>query len=99
MARPTHVYTIGYVATLIGENLELLQEIASNSDNIDYGEMIHAHDGSEEGITTFTDRGVESLKEFLADIRTWEGGVRQFLADDQCDPQKIERIIADEPKS
>ena len=56
MARPTHVYTIEYVATLIGENLELVQEIASNSDNIDYGEMIHAYDGSEEGITTFTDR-------------------------------------------
>lgn len=34
MARPIMVYTIEYVATLIGENLELLQEIASNSDNI-----------------------------------------------------------------
>ncbi|MFB9952970.1 hypothetical protein ACFFP0_29360 [Rhizobium puerariae] len=90
---------MGYVATLIGENLELLQEIASNSDNIDYDEIIHAHDGSEEGITTFTDRGIESLKEFLADIRTWDGGVRQFLVDDQCDPERIERIVADEPKS
>ncbi|MBB3646354.1 hypothetical protein FHX14_002551 [Rhizobium sp. BK619] len=79
--------------------LELLQEIASNSDNIDYGEMIHAHDGSEEGITTFTDRGIESLKEFLADMRTWDGGVRQFLVDEQCDPERIERIMADEPKS
>ncbi|WP_257785322.1 hypothetical protein [Rhizobium leguminosarum] len=39
MARPTHVYTIGYVASLIGENLELIQQVASNSDNIDYGEM------------------------------------------------------------
>ncbi len=57
MARPTHVYTIEYVATLIGENLELLEEIASNSDNIDYGEMIHVYDGPDEGITTFTDRG------------------------------------------
>lgn len=99
MVRPTHVYTIGYVATLIGENIELLQQIASNSDNIDYGEMIHAHDGAEEGITTFTDRGIESLKDFLADIRTWDGGVRQFLVDVQCDPEKIERIMADEPKS
>lgn len=99
MARPAHVYTISYVATLIGENLELLQEVASNSDNIDCGEMIHAYDGSEEGITTFTDRGIESLKEFLADIRTWQGGVRQFLIDEQCDPGKIERIMADEPKS
>lgn len=99
MARPTHVYTIEYVATLIGENLELLREIASNSDNIDYGEMMHAHDGTEEGITTFTDRGIESLQEFLADVRTWEGGVRQFLMDSQCDPETIERIMADEPKS
>jgi hypothetical protein len=96
MARPTHVYTIDYVASLIGENLE---EIASNSDNIDYGEMIHAYDGSEEGITTCTEGGIESLKEFLADIRTWEGGVRQFLVDGQCDTKKIERIMADEPKS
>jgi transposase len=99
MARPTHVYTIDYVASLIGENLEFIQEIASNSDNIDYGEMIHAYDGTEEGITTFTERGIESLKEFLADIRTWDGGVRQFLIDEQCDPERIERIMADEPKS
>ncbi|MBB2842905.1 UNVERIFIED_ORG: hypothetical protein GGE64_006712 [Rhizobium etli] len=97
MARPTHVYTIEYVATLIGENLELLEEIASNSDNIDYGEMIHVYDGTDEGITTFTDRGIESLQEFLADVRSWEGGVRQFLLDEQRDPEKIERIMADEP--
>jgi hypothetical protein len=99
MARTTHVYTIDYVASLIGENIELIQQIANNSDNIDYGEIIHAYDRSEEGITTFTDRGIESLKALLADIRTWEGGVRQFLVDEQCDPKKIERIMADEPKS
>lgn len=67
--------------------------------NIDYREVIHACDDSEGGITTFTDRGIESLKEFLADIRTWDGGVRQFLVDEQCDPEKIECILADEPKS
>lgn len=61
--------------------------------------MIHAHDGSEEGITTLTERGIDGLKEFRADIRTWDGGVRQFLIDDQCDQEKIERIMADEPKS
>ncbi|MGO7186204.1 hypothetical protein ACCT14_34280 [Rhizobium brockwellii] len=99
MARPTHVYTIDYVATLIGENVELIRQIASNSGNIDYGEIIHAHDGSEEGITIFTDRGIESLQEFLADIRTWDGGVRQFLIDEQCDPERIERIVADQLKS
>jgi uncharacterized membrane protein len=99
MARTTHVYTIDHVATLIGENLELLREVASNSDNIDYGEMIHVQDGTEEGITTFTDRGIESLRAFLADVRTWNGGVRQFLTDQQCEPDVIERIMAKEQKS
>ena len=99
MARPTHVYTIEYVATLIGENLELLQEVASNSDNIDYGEMIHVYDGTDEGITTFTDGGIESLQEFLADVRSCDGGVRQFLLDSQFDPKTIERVIAHEPRS
>lgn len=98
-ARSTHVYTIEDVATLIGENLELIQEVARNSHNIDYGEMIHGHDGSEEVNPTFTDRGIESLQEFLADIRAREGGIRQFLVDEQCDQEKIERIMADEPKS
>ncbi|MFO1050529.1 MAG: hypothetical protein U1E52_21835 [Geminicoccaceae bacterium] len=98
MARTTHVYTIDHVATLIGENLELLREVASNSDNIDYGEMIHVHDGTEEGISTFTDRGIESLQEFLADVRTWNGGIRRFLIDQQCKPDVIERIMANVQK-
>ena len=60
--------------------------------------MIWAHNETEEGITTFTDRGIESLREFLADVRTWEGGIRQFLIDGKCAPEMIERIVADEPK-
>ena len=98
MAQTTHVYTIQFVAKMIGENLELIEEIASNPDNINEGEMIHVRNGTEEGITTFTDRGIESLQEFLADVRTREGGIRQFLSDERCDPELIERIMADEPK-
>jgi len=98
MARPTHVYTIGYVAKLIGENLELLEQVASNPDDIDHGEMIDVHTGADEAITAFTDRGIESLQEFLADVRTWDGGIRQFLVDQRCDPMMIERIMADEPR-
>lgn len=56
MAQTTHVYTIEYVAKMIGENLELIEEIASNWDNINDGEMIHVRNGTEEGITIFTDR-------------------------------------------
>jgi hypothetical protein len=99
MARTTHVCTIDHVATLIGENLELLREVASNSDNIDYGEMIHVQDGTEEGIITFTERGIESMRKFLADVRTWSGGMRQFLIEQRCEPDVIERIMAKEQKS
>ncbi|WP_206078414.1 hypothetical protein, partial [Poseidonocella sp. HB161398] len=96
MARVTQVLSIVEVARRIGENLELIEVISANSDNIDYGEMIWVDDGTESGITTFTARGIESLQEFLADIRTWEGGVREFLRDGRCEPDVIERIMADE---
>ena len=98
MGRDTHIYAIDYVATMIGENLELLEQIATNSDNIDYGEMIDVATGPDEGITAFTRRGIESLKEFLADVRTWPGGIRQFLLDQDCDPDRIARIMAEEPR-
>ena len=46
----------------------------------------------------FTDRGIECLQELIADIRTWEGGVREFLRDEQCEPDVIERIMADDSR-
>ena len=98
MARITYVYSIDQVARMTGESLELIEVVSWNSDNIDYGEMIHVHDGTEEGITTFTDRGIEALQEFLADIRTRDGGIRQFLIDQQCQPEVIECIMANEVK-
>ena len=96
MARVTHTYTIDEVAKMIGESPELIEITSANSDNIDYGEMIWVDNGTEEGIKTFTDRGIECLQELIADIRTWEGGIREFLRDEQCEPDVIERIMADE---
>lgn len=96
MARGTSVYTIDEVAKRIGEPLELLEIISWNDDNIDYGEMIWVDNGTDEGIKTFTDRGIECLQELIADIRTWNGGIRQFLIDEQCEPDVIERIMANE---
>jgi hypothetical protein len=96
MARVTHAQPIGEVAKTIGENLELVQVVTANSDNIDYGEMIWVDDGTEEGIKTLSDRGIECLQELLADIRTWPGGIIQFLRDEKCDPDLIQRIMEDE---
>ena len=98
MARPTYLFTIRHVAKLIGENLELLEQVAMNSDNIDYGEMIEVYDGSDESQTAFTERGIECLQEFLADVRTWPGGIRAFLENEGCDAATIDRIMAHQPK-
>jgi len=98
MARSTHIYTLKEVATMIGENLELLEEITANSDNISEGQMFYVRDGSEDGTTGLTEDGVNELQELLADIRTWDGGIREFLVREQCDPEITERILADELK-
>ncbi len=45
-----------------------------------------------------TENGIEELQSLLADIRTWDGGIREFLIDTQCDPEIIERIMADKMK-
>ncbi len=86
-----------YVATMIGENPELIEQITTNSDNIDYGEMIYVSTGPDQGLTAFTAHGIESLQEFIADVRTWQGGIRQFLIDEGCDPDTVERIMKNEP--
>ncbi|PHR62279.1 MAG: hypothetical protein COA47_04720 [Robiginitomaculum sp.] len=98
MGRNTSICVIDYGAKQIGENLELLEEIAGNSDNIDYGEMIDIVTGPDQAITAFTRRGIENLQEFLADVRTWQGGMRQFLIEQNCDPARIERIMANKPR-
>ena len=62
MGRDTCICAIDYVAKRIGENLELLEEIAGNSDNIDYGEMIDVVTGPDEAITAFTSRGIKTCR-------------------------------------
>jgi len=98
MARSRHIYTLKEVAVMIGENIELLEEITANPDNIAEGEMVYVRAGSEDGTTGLTENGVNDLQELLADIRTWDGGIRESLVGEQCDPEIIERILADELK-
>lgn len=98
MVRDTQVYAMDHVAKMINEDPELLDVITANSDNIDYGEMIYVAINTDEDITALTRRGIESLQEFIADVRTWPGGMRQFLIDEMCEPAIIEKIIANEPR-
>ena len=92
------VYTIAAAAQVMRENAELIEEVTANPDNVDYGEMTQIHDGTEDGVIGLTERGIECVQELLADIRTWPGGIRQFLIDEQCELEMIERIMANEAK-
>ena len=98
MARSRIIYTLKEVAKMIGENHELIEEVTANSDNISEGELLYVRDGSEDGTKGLTENGVDELQNLLADIRTWDGGIRQFLVDEQCDPDVVERVMADEMK-
>ncbi|WP_455274562.1 hypothetical protein [Rhizobium herbae] len=98
MARSRFIYTLKEVAGMIGENLELIEEVTANSDNIAEGELVYVRDGSEDGTKGLTENGIDDLQDLLADIRSWDGGIRQFLVGEQCDPQIIERVMADEVK-
>lgn len=96
MARATRVFTTKAVADLLDEDVELIEEIACNPDNIDYGEMLHICDGSEHGATGFTDRGIQCIEEMLEEARNWDGGLRGFLVANCSEPEAIERIMAKE---
>jgi hypothetical protein len=98
MARSRFIYTLSQVAGMIGENLELIEEVTANSDNISEGELVYVSDGTEDGTKGLTENGIEELQSLLADIRTWDGGIRELLIDTQCDPGIIDRIMADEMK-
>ena len=46
MARSRFIYTLRQVASMIGENLELIEEVTANSDNISEGELVYVSDGT-----------------------------------------------------
>jgi len=98
MKRSRFISTIGEVAGMIGENLELIEEVTANSDNTSEGELVYVSDGTEHGTKGLTKNGIEELQSLLADVRTWDGGIREFLIDTQCDPEIIDSIMADEMK-
>lgn len=43
MARSRFIYTLKEVSVMIGENLELIEEVTANSDNIAEGELVYVH--------------------------------------------------------
>lgn len=94
MAAITHVYSIAYVAQLLGEDLDLIEAIVDNDDNLTYGSIVSVHTGQEESITALTDDGIAELKDMLADARRSTKDWHEFLGDFVSDPDVIARVKA-----
>jgi hypothetical protein len=65
MAAPAHVFTIARVAQILGENEQLLWDLAINMEPEDGCLWVYGTD--EEHTMAFTDRGLEYLQELVAE--------------------------------
>jgi hypothetical protein len=67
VAAITRVFTIGYVAEMLGEDEDWLSDIAIDMDPEDG--CLWVYGVGEDGVTAFTDFGIENLKKLVADLR------------------------------
>jgi hypothetical protein len=67
MAAPAYAFTIGKAAEILGEDEELLWDLASNLEPEDG--CLWIHDTNEQQTIAFTERGIECLEERLADLK------------------------------
>ena len=68
MAAIAHVFTISYVAELLGEDEEWLHQLSF--DMFPEDGCLHVYTSKDEAITAFTDYGIEYLKRIIADMRS-----------------------------
>jgi hypothetical protein len=67
MAAISYVFTIARVAKRLGEDEELLAELAINLDPEDG--CLWVMDDTEDGTLAFTEFGIENFQELLADLK------------------------------
>ncbi|MCY6380247.1 hypothetical protein [Hoeflea prorocentri] len=65
IARTTYICSIAHVASLLGEELRIVEVIISNDDNPTYGNIVSLQTGPETYITALIDEGIEELREML----------------------------------
>ncbi|PZP38888.1 MAG: hypothetical protein DI601_25885 [Azospirillum brasilense] len=65
MAAPSVVFTIARAAEMIGEAIDLIDEIAEQLEPEDG--CLWIYDTDDHATLGFTERGIESLKELIAD--------------------------------
>jgi hypothetical protein len=67
MAAISRVFTITYVAEMLGEDEDWLWELSI--DMFPEDGCLHVYGIREDGVTAFTENGIENLKQIIADMR------------------------------
>jgi hypothetical protein len=67
LAAISHVFTITYVAEMLGEDVEWLHELQIDMEPEDG--CLWVHGVGEDGVPAFTEFGIECLKEIIANER------------------------------
>ncbi|MBA9034351.1 hypothetical protein HNR29_004914 [Rhizobium leguminosarum] len=94
----TYVFTISHVAEMLGEDLELLEAIVSNSDHLTYGSIISVVHGDDETITALTDDGIDELNQMLSAARRSPEAWNDFLDSFVDDEELIARVKVKSPQ-
>ena len=91
-------YALEYVATLLGEDLEMLEAIVSNDDNLTYGSIVGVCTRPDESSTSLTDDGVEELSRMITCARRSPAEWDEFLENFVGDQEIIDRVNAQNPR-
>jgi hypothetical protein len=67
LAAITHVFTIAYVAEMLGEDEDWLHELSI--DMFPEDGCLRVYSGQDDAITAFTEDGIGNLKQIIADMR------------------------------
>jgi hypothetical protein len=67
LAAISHVFTITYVAELLGEDEDWLHELSI--DMFPEDGRLYVCSGKDDAVTAFTEDGIENLKQIIADMR------------------------------
>ena len=70
------VFTIGYVANMLGEDEDWLYELSI--DMFPEDGCLHVYGPGEDGVTAFTESGIECLRQITADERAAGRAPRQI---------------------
>lgn len=70
MAAPANAFSISRAAEILGEDEELLWDVATEMEPEDG--LLWIHDTGDQATLAFTDWGLENLRELIAEHKRWK---------------------------